>query len=48
MLGFDDIRRSVAERQMAIAGVVVGKPAVEGGEEGGRAAPFAQPDQLLL
>jgi hypothetical protein len=48
MLGFDDVPRSVAERRMEIAGVVVGKPAVEGFEEGGRAGPLAEPDQLLL
>ena len=48
MLGFDRIRRSVAERRMEVAGVVVGKPEVERFEEGGRTGPLVQPDQLLL
>jgi hypothetical protein len=35
MLGFDDIRRSVVDRRMELAGVVVEEPAVESFEEGG-------------
>ena len=48
VFGFDRIRRSVAEGRMQIGGVVIDEPAFEGREEGGRAGPFAQPDQLLL
>jgi hypothetical protein len=36
MHGFDKIRCSMTERRMEIAGVVVGEPAVECGEEGAR------------
>src|SRR6188768_3377750 len=48
VFGFDRIRRSVAEGRMEIGGVVIDEPAFEGREEGGRAGPLAQPDQLLL
>jgi hypothetical protein len=40
MLGFDGIRRSVAERRIEMGGVVVGKPAIEGSEEGAGAGPL--------
>src|ERR671918_1286633 len=48
MLGFDDIRGSVTERRMEVAGVVGGEPAVEGFEESGRTGPLVQPHQLLF
>lgn len=34
IFGFDDIRRSVAERRMQTAGIVVDDPTVEGCEQG--------------
>jgi hypothetical protein len=42
VFGFEGIGLAVADGRVEIAVVVVGERAIEGGEEGGRAGPFAQ------